>query len=340
VELLSCGDAQVFDSPPLQLEAPQLEKDSWADPPDASSGSAAPAKPLTAAPAPKSECPVFGSGISQGKVKSSAVDEVSGLVASPRNPGILWVHNDSGDAPRLFALQANGNLRGVFKLPISEAIDWEDIAFGPGKNGEPHLYIGDIGDNVRRRSQGIVIHRVPEPKLPAATDEPAAGMLVPVESFRLRYPDGPQDAETLLVDPGSGEVVLLTKSWLGPPRIYFTKELKTPVTVLEGGAFLDLKAAGIPSLTPTAGDVSPDGRWIIVRSYRAAYLWTREPGQALHEVFSSPACPISLEREPQGEALGFSADGRGYFTLSEKRGQPIFHYTLERSSSSTAPPQK
>lgn len=274
-------------------------------------------------------CPVFQPARATGRVASPELDELSGLVASRKNPGVLWVHNDSGDGPRLFALRTDGSLVGRFTLPIGKAVDWEDIAIGPGSRDKaPHLYIGDIGDNARRRDDGVLIHRIKEPTLPSSAEALVERQLGPVESFRLRYPDRPHDAETLLVEPTTGEVVLLTKALLRTPRIFYAESLKKPITTLQGGERVDLRASKIFSLLPTAGDVSPDGRWVIVRSYTAAYLWKRDPSRPLHETFKSPACSVPLAREPQGESLGFSADGKGYFTVSEKAHQPLFHYAL------------
>src|SRR5690606_37483806 len=123
-----------------------------------------------------------------------------------------------------------------FTLPVGTAVDWEDIAIGPGGRGQaPHMYIGDIGDNARRRDDGIGIHRIAEPTLPTSGEAPVERRLGPVESFRLRYPDRLYDAEALLVEPTTGEVVLLTKALLRTPRIFYAPSLKKPITPLQGG---------------------------------------------------------------------------------------------------------
>lgn len=286
------------------------------------------AKP-TPSPGATGNCPVFQPARATGRVASPELDELSGLVAGRNNPGVLWVHNDSGDGPRLFALRSDGSLVGRFTLPVERAVDWEDIAIGPGgRDKTPHLYIGDIGDNALRRDEGVVIHRIAEPTLPSAAKAPVERKLGPVESFRLQYPDRPHDAETLLVEPTTGEVVILTKALLRAPRIFYAPSLNKPVTKLQGGQPMDLRALNAFVFLPTAGDVSPDGRWVIVRSYTAAYLWQRDPSRPLHETFQGPSCEVPLAPEPQGESLGFAADGQGYFTVSEKAHQPLFHHAL------------
>src|SRR5262249_42704530 len=68
--------------------------------------------------------------------------EASGIVKSRRHSGIFWVHNDSGNAPLLFAVRADGRVVRRFRLAIPN-LDWEDIA----TDDHGHLYLGDIGNN-------------------------------------------------------------------------------------------------------------------------------------------------------------------------------------------------
>ena len=55
---------------------------------------------------------------------------------------MFWAHNDSGDVPRIFAIDRSGALRATVAVNVPAAVDWEDIAID-GKT----IYIGDIGDN-------------------------------------------------------------------------------------------------------------------------------------------------------------------------------------------------
>ena len=80
-------------------------------------------------------------------------------------------------------------------VPGAEAVDWEDLALGPGPGGRPLLYLGDIGDN-REARETVDVYRVPEPRATSGATATA-----PATRLRLRYPDGAHDAETLLVAP-------------------------------------------------------------------------------------------------------------------------------------------
>src|SRR6185503_14763457 len=79
------------------------------------------------------------------------LDEISGMSQSRGNPNIFWVHNDSGDQARVYAVNRKGVLVGTYLLDGASAVDWEDMAMGPAPGGRSYLYLADIGDNSARR---------------------------------------------------------------------------------------------------------------------------------------------------------------------------------------------
>ena len=112
------------------------------------------------------DCPKFLAGHKVGTVQSALIGEASGLAASRKNPGVLWVHNDDGPAC-VYAMTAEGKHLGVYNLEGAKMRDWEDIAIGPGP--EPnvdYIYVGAIGDN-NSKHKSIKIYRVPEPNVDA-----------------------------------------------------------------------------------------------------------------------------------------------------------------------------
>src|SRR5262249_26664738 len=69
--------------------------------------------------------------------------EVSGVVASRAHPPVFWVHNDSGGEPTVYAISPTGASLGAYPIAGATAIDWEDIAIGPGpERGTSYLYLG------------------------------------------------------------------------------------------------------------------------------------------------------------------------------------------------------
>ena len=85
-----------------------------------------------------------------GTIASPSVVEASGIAASWRVNGVWWVHNDSGDSARVFAIGSDGRDLGEFALSGATAVDWEDIVAGPGPAfAVSYLYLADIGDNAK-----------------------------------------------------------------------------------------------------------------------------------------------------------------------------------------------
>ena len=258
-----------------------------------------------------------------GRLAAPEATEISGLVASPQH-GILWAHNDSGDRARIFALRSDGSLIASLDVPGAEGADWEDIAVAPGGD----LLLGDIGDNKSVR-KAIDIYRVREPRLAVGPTTTAAAT-----RLRLSYPDGAHDAETLLAEPRTGEIVIVTKRLDGRSGVYAGQ---APARNTSGAAVLrhagDLRL-GLAGLA-TAGDVSADGRTIAVRTYTALYTWTRKPGASLAATLARKPCvgSVQLGREVQGESLALSHDGRSFFTVPEGAGAPVRRYSVWKAGS-------
>ena len=262
--------------------------------------------------------------VAVGTVQSGAINEASGMAASVANAGVLWVHNDSGDSARAFAMNTAGDHLGIYNISGVGATDWEDMAIGPGPvAGSDYLYLGDIGDNDAVRSS-IQIHRVLEPGV-ALGQAPVNVSLTGAETITLLYPDGARDAETLMVDPLSGDIYVISKRDLSP-RVY-----RAPYPQSTASAITRDYLGVLPwSLSfPVGGAISPDGDEIIIRGAEVfsngASLWTRSVGQSVWDALSGSRAIIPAPSEPQGEAITFDSDGQGYFTVSEGANQPIYY---------------
>ena len=261
----------------------------------------------------------FAPGKRVGVVETDLIREASGIAASRANPGVLWVHNDSGDGPRLYALDTKGRLLGVCAVTGAKARDWEDIAVGPGPvPRQDYLYIGDIGDNLGQWPS-IRVYRVREPVvgITAAFGTTATD---PVETIELTYPDRARDAETLFVDPQTRDIYIVSK------RELFSKVYRAPYPQSTTSPTAMTQVAVLPWGFAVAGDVSPEGDRIIVRSPYNASLWRRPKGKPLWHAFNGKAWGIPLVSEPQGEGISFDGHGRGYFTISEMTHPPLHYF--------------
>lgn len=178
---------------------------------------------------------------------------------------MLWSLNDSGNGPVLFAFTTAGKPVAHLTLAGAEIVDWEDLAIGPDGHGGPTsaLYVADIGDNDAVRA-GVRIYRVPEPRLGEAAGEvPEELTVTSSERFDLAYPDGPHDAETLLVDPRDGSIAIVTRT-AGPATIYTAMLDSTDTTTTLHAAGVVGTSGGITiNRTLTGGSVAFDRSGIV-----------------------------------------------------------------------------
>jgi hypothetical protein len=253
------------------------------------------------------------------RIVDPRISESSGLAAGVASDR-LFTHNDSGDTARFFALGPTGRTVATFVLRGVQARDWEDIERGPRRT----LWLADIGDNSATRDLGILVHEVPEPTGPSAT-------LTPV-SYRLRYEDGPHDAEALLVSPRTGRLLVVTKSLAGGD-VY-----EAPAALGAGIANVLRRVGHVPVPEVTAGDVSPDGTHVVLRNYTAAYEWGVQ-GDDLAGALRGEPVRIPLPSQRQGEGITYSRDGQSLLISSEGAGQPVYRLdrTVEASPPAVAP---
>jgi hypothetical protein len=270
------------------------------------------------------ECPAFAGGIAAATIGDPEIVEASGIAASRMHEGVLWVHNDSGDGARVFATGSDGATLAVLAVDGAIALDWEDMALGPGPEpGVDYLFFGDIGDNPEFRAH-VTVYRVPEP-------DPmmGSGTLPGAVALTFDYPDGSHNAETLLVDPTTGDIAIVTKSergstvWLAP-----APHDEGGTIEMEAIATLPFGSSELPgSPLATGGDISPGGELVAIRTYDAVFGWRRAAGATLAEAFATERCLLPMVVEEQGEALAFVPNA--YVTLSEGAMPTLWRFAAE-----------
>ena len=258
-------------------------------------------------------CDRFEQVTATASVASDHLTEVSGIAVSRTHEGIIWAHNDSGDDAAVYAVGTDGGDEGRWVLDGVAALDWEDVALGPGRDpGRDDLYLADIGDNFGFRPE-VMVYRIGEP------DPSTPGVVADVERLRLTYPTPGADAEALAVDPITGDLYVLTKDD-GSSVVYRARAatLTDPIISLEPVAELDLG----PGASVTGADFTQDGTVIGVRGYDEVWLFHRTEGDAA-AAFDDEPCAAPSPDERQGEAFSFIADGSAYVTVSEGDHQAV-----------------
>ena len=273
----------------------------------------------------KADTSLFAKPKSVGVMDDAALVEASGLAPSRQNPGYLWTEEDSGNPSEIQLLSEKGTIVARYTLAGLANRDWEDMAVGPGPvPGQSYIYVADIGDN-KLRYPTKVIYRFPEPTI-AGRSLPVTETISAVETISLQLPDGPKNAEAMLLDPGTLDLYLLSKEDRSVLyKAAYPQSLTQPITMQ--------RLLAMPFDKVTSAGMSPDGKQILIRTYGQLFQYVRQAGESVVDALKRAPRLLPLANEPQGEAVGWATDGQGYYTTSEKpdaQPQVIYFYARKR----------
>lgn len=212
------------------------------------------------------------------------ITESSGLAADQDN-NVFWTVNDSGDRGVVYAIGPEGRTRGTVEFSATPQ-DVEAVAYADGR-----LFVADIGDNARSR-ESVTIYAISSPT-------PGQDVGDNYTAYQFVYPDGPRDAEAILVDD-AGRIRIVSKESKGgiylAPRQLSASAPNRLERVADAKAFV------------TDGTVLPDGRFA-VRTYVAVEVLDRD--------LYSPVARATLPFQLQGESLTVSLSGTALLVGSE-----------------------
>ncbi|MET7750483.1 hypothetical protein [Micromonospora sp. NPDC005367] len=262
-------------------------------------------------------------------VRDSRLTELSGMVAT--DDGYVMINDGAENEARRRIFFLDRDCAVVRAVPYpTRPLDTEDLAVG----ADGTVWVADVGDNDRSRETIAVW------KLAPGADRPVL--------HRMRYPDGPHDAEAMLVT-GDGRPVVVTK---------FSANLYAPTGELRPGATVPLAKVGqvkLPASTTsnpygllgrsviTGAATAPDGRRVVLRTYADAFEFDVAGGDVIAALTGGTPRATPLPDEPQGESISYSPDGRALLTVSETAGQPagtrptVLRYPLAAPAPSGSP---
>lgn len=257
-----------------------------------------------------------------GSLPTEYLAEASGLVVSKKNPSILFHMNDSGDGPYLYATKTNGEFLKKIEILNFTPKDVEDLSRGPCGHNEDCLFVGDIGDNKKKRDSVSFVILKEKELVKLTRQEDQISTISPYNQITVTYPDHPHNAEAFFITP-SGDILLFTKEYSEATKEAYPSQIfRLKSSILQNSKsddileFESLGELNIPSMTEnydfkgqivTSADISPDGSTWIFLTYQNAIVmpqWQLKNYQV-----------IDLKGLlPQEEAIAFTSNDSFIFT--------------------------
>ena len=244
-------------------------------------------------------------------IDNKDIEESSGLVVSTGHPDLAYTINDSGNDAVIYAIRiSTGKTVGTTELSGGSYDDTEALSI----DNRGTLWVADTGDNDHERSD-IALYSLPEPG--------EGEHSVKARRHPVTYSNGPQNVETLIINPKTNKKYLVSKGPLGGEVYPLTDDLKTGAanTVTP----LDVE---VPLLI-TDGTFSSDGRYALVRT-----------AIALHVFDASDWHPIrkqSLPAQKQGETLAMEPGGTSFLIGSEGEDSQLLRLGFSAESDAPVP---
>lgn len=258
----------------------------------------------------QNQVPQFQTQTIMAQLTNPELDEISGIDESTRYPNHYWIHNDSGDKPRIFLIDSKGQIVMAVYLKDYLARDWEDITVGPGPDStKSYVYIGDIGDNNAAYPYKY-IYRLPEPNIDTA--QYGQKLYVSADRITFQCDNGRRDTETLMIDPLTKDLYIVSKreDWVNVYELPYPQSTTDTLSAELETAILYSHIVG--------GDISNDGSEIILKSYNKIFYWKRHKGESIAETMQQSPTEIPYIPEPQGEGICWTHNG-DILTVSEAK---------------------
>jgi hypothetical protein len=234
-------------------------------------------------------------------MRDARIADSSGLTADPAG-NLYWTVNDLDEGGVVYGIRLDGMVQGTLKFR-AQPRDVEAVAM----HGD-RLYVADIGDNSASR---LFV------RIYVFTNPRADGLTVTYHAYDFRYPNGPQDAETLLIND-SGRLFIVTKGQKA--AIYEAPAKPKPQGVNE------LAQVGSAPSDITDGTFLPGGDRIALLTYSSVKV----VDATSYEVTASGPIPD----QPLAESLTVSLDQSSLLVGSVGKKSKVYSIAVPNEAGS------
>jgi hypothetical protein len=259
------------------------------------------------------------------------IAESSGLATNAQGD-LVFTIEDAGNAPIIWGVDLEGQVRVREQVDGTTNVDWEDLARGTDDKGKPALFVADAGDGYfraqppsggPRKTFRIIRVSLPVPPKDNKITTPPARHPV---FWDFAYPDGRNhNSEAMLVEPKTNQIFLVDKpvETDAPTTLW-----RLPARPRVGAMNTLTRVAEVPVSRATGAAYSPDGRRFVVRNSQFAYVWDVVRGSVAASLSTAPTIVV-LPHQRQGEGVTFTPDGNALLLSSEGSRTPVWVVPLK-----------
>ena len=239
----------------------------------------------------------------------SNLEEVSAVETLP-NSNLMWVIEDSGNKPKIYAINTDGSIAKSLKVTDAKNKDWEDLtsdAFG-------NIYIGDFGNNAKNRKK-FTIYKVSNLTSPEAN--------IVTESITFKLPESVKfnDFEAFFLHNNTFYI--------------FSKNDKKGIVVSVPNTPGKHTANFVTAFNLqgdynkiTSADISNDGKTIVLLNHDKVWVLTNFDGD---NFFEGDVKSLAFGHDSQKEGICFKDNTTVYITDERNgiKGGNVYEFLLQ-----------
>ncbi|WP_299338875.1 hypothetical protein [uncultured Psychroserpens sp.] len=239
----------------------------------------------------------------------SSLKETSAIELA-KGSDLLWVIEDAGNKNNLYGLNPGGKIVKDIDIDNVQNIDWEDLT----SDTDGNIYIGDIGNNSKKR-KNFAIFKVSQP---ATLDETTDAEVI---SFKLPKDMKSEDFESFF----------LHNDWfyLFSKENKKTKLIKVPNQIGDHEAIYisDYKLKG-KNTKVTSADISDDGKTVVLLNHDKLWKLT---GFSSDNFFEGTVEAVEFEHDTQKEGINLVGSNKVLITdeKDKSEGGNIYSFVFE-----------
>lgn len=261
------------------------------------------------------------------RVTGGTLTEISGMQASFKNLGHVWVFNDEKENPQVRLVKTSTGVPvGSYNVTGVSPAPWGDpeairLARSTGK-----LVLADIGDNSNNRPTS----GVNQPSLLVVTEPKGGGAkgTLPTTRLPISYPNGLQvNAETLLINPVNEQVHIITKEPT-QARVYSFGTLSAMNTTDNEGVLVATLGVSMVS----DGTHTWAGDFVLLRTAKVSHTVVYDHSPAWKKVGDIPTPAMTKSEAITAESTcAFLTTTETKGTGDEANGAPIYRVLIPKA---------